>query len=643
MEYYNSIFAGLRPQKTLSVSEWADEYRVLSRVSSSESGRFRTDRTPYLKAIMDALSVRSAYQMVIVEKGSQIGFTELGNNWIGYTIDHDPSPMMVVLPTDDLIKRFVKQRINPMIEDTPALKSKFSTTKKDESNTTSYKSFTGGALVISGANSPTSLRSRPAEKIFADEVDAFPKDSGGEGSPLSLAQARQRTFSRKKTLVGSTPILEGESLIDDLFKSTDQNYYYVPCSCCGHKQKLEFKNLSWDVDTKKVWYECEKNNCKMENWQKTEMLEGGEWVSENPDARSDKRIGFHISALYSPVGWFSWEDIIFCPDEGYLAAVASNNDVKIKAFRNTILGLTFAKKSEVPNNARLWERSRLGDFQYNEPHNDVLFLTAAVDVQADRLEVLIVGWGRRKINWSIDYRVFHGDTTQDEVYSNLDDILREEFIGKNGHAFQVERMAVDTGYNTHQVYNWARLRRRVLAIKGMQKQQEIIGIPKLMDVRKNNRKMKKGVKLYSVGVSAVKQSIYALLKFDQPKDDEKTPDGFFWFLPFGEEFFEMLTAEKMVYEKDKRGYEIIVWEKIRQRNEILDLYVYNRAAAAQFGIDKFKDNDWTKLEHLTGWKPPEKSVNSEVAKPKQKKIYKKIESKPQKKRKKMNFRTPSII
>ena len=642
LHYYNSIFDGLRPLKTLSVSEWADKYRMLSRVASSEAGHYRTDRTPFLKKIMDCLSVKATYQMVIFMKGSQVGSSELGMNWIGYTIDHDPSPMMLVLPTDKLIKRFVNQRIDPMIEETPVLREKISTTKKDSTNTKDYKAFKGGALVISGANSPSSLRSMPAEKIFADEIDAYPKDAGGEGSPLSLAMARQRTFSRKKVLAGSTPVMSGSSLIESMFEDTDKNFYYVPCPECGHMQQLVFEGLRWNEASGKVWYECESKKCEIQNWQKTEMLEKGEWIPENPDKISDKRIGFHLSSLYSPVGWMSWEQIIFDENEGYLAALKSNDDVKMKVFRNTILGLTFSKKSEVPDQQRLWERSRSVDFKFNEPHNDVLFLTASVDVQADRLECLIVGWGRRKINWTVDYRVFYGDTSQSKVYEELDNLLNEMFKGKNGHLFRIEILAIDTGFNTQVVYNWARGKKRVMAIKGYAAQRSVIANPTFIDVKKKGGVIKKGLKLWPVGSSIIKQEIYTLLRLDKPKPDEKTPDGFFWILPFAEDFFSMLTAERMVFVKDKSGYEQIKWEQIRPRNEILDLYVYNIAAASNFGIDRFRTSDWERLENLCSWKPAKNVVTSKVVNIEDEKTNNKKVDLP-KSKPKMTFGKPSIL
>ncbi|MCE3232480.1 MAG: phage terminase large subunit family protein [Rickettsiaceae bacterium] len=186
--YNESFNAGLRPDPFLLVSEWADEYRMLSQTASAEPGRFRTSRTPYLKEIMDCLSPSSSVEEVIFMKGAQVGGTECGNNWIGYVIDQAPGPMLVVQPTVEMAKRWSKGRLAPLIEDTAALRDKVKDPRsRDSGNTVQSKEFAGGIVVITGANSAVGLRSMPVRYLFLDEIDAYPLDVNGEGDPISLA------------------------------------------------------------------------------------------------------------------------------------------------------------------------------------------------------------------------------------------------------------------------------------------------------------------------------------------------------------------------------------------------------------------------------------------------------------------------
>ena len=236
------------PDPALTVSEWADRHRVLSPRASAEPGRYRTDRTPYMRAIMDALSPSHPARRIVVMKSAQVGFTEGGNNWIGYVIHHAPGPMLAVQPTVELAKRFSRQRIDPLIAESPALRERVRPARsRDAGNTVLSKEFPAGLLVITGANSAVGLRSMPARYLFLDEVDAYPPSADEEGDPVALAEARTRTFSwRSKILLGSTPTIHGLSRIEREYEASDQRRYFVPCPHCGHMQWLQFERLRWD-------------------------------------------------------------------------------------------------------------------------------------------------------------------------------------------------------------------------------------------------------------------------------------------------------------------------------------------------------------------------------------------------------------
>jgi phage terminase large subunit GpA-like protein len=335
MIYSNSFYIGLKPDPLLKVSEWANEYRVLSQTASSEPGKWRTERTPYLKEIMDSLSPSSPVEKVIFMKGAQIGGTEAGNNWIGYVIDQTPGPMLVVQPTVEMGKRWSKGRFAPLIDSTPCLKSKVKDPRsRDSGNTVQSKEFTGGMVVITGANSAVGLRSMPVKYLFLDEIDAYPGDSGGEGDPVLLAIARTNTFTRRKIFLVSTPTVHGISRIEKEFESSDKRYFFVPCPHCNHYQILKWPQIKWeDKDPKTAHYVCTECSGKIENHQKTEMLSKGELRPTN-SIKTEKK-GFHISSLYSPVGWYSWNQAV----TDFLHS--QDNEQLLKVWINTTLGENF--------------------------------------------------------------------------------------------------------------------------------------------------------------------------------------------------------------------------------------------------------------------------------------------------------------
>ncbi|MGE0252948.1 MAG: phage terminase large subunit family protein, partial [Alphaproteobacteria bacterium] len=394
---------GLAPDPLLTVSEWADRHRWLSPRASAEPGRYRTDRTPYMRAIMDALSPAHPARRVVFMKAAQVGATEAGNNWIGYVIHHAPGPMLAVQPTVELAKRFSRQRIEPLIAESPALRERVRPARsRDAGNTVLSKEFPAGLLVMTGANSAVGLRSMPARYLFLDEVDAYPPSADEEGDPVALAEARTRTFAwRSKAFLASTPTVRGLSKIEREYEASDRRRYFLPCPHCEVMQWLAFERLRWEkAKPETAHYECEGCGQHIEEHHKTAMLAAGEWrataVSADPGT-----IGFHLSSLYAPVGWFSWEDIA-------RACEGAQDDEARRGFRNSVLGETWEERGEAPDWERLFERreSRV----LGIAPQGVLFLTAGIDVQRDRIEASVWGWGRGKESWLVDHRVLEGDT-----------------------------------------------------------------------------------------------------------------------------------------------------------------------------------------------------------------------------------------
>ena len=436
---------GLTPDPLLTVSEWADRHRMLSSKASAEPGRWRTRRTPYLKAIMDCLSPTSPVERVVFMKGAQIGGSECGNNWIGYVIHHAPGPMMAVSPTVEMAKRNSKQRIDPLIEESAVLAERIAPARsRDAGNTILAKEFRGGVLVMTGANSAVGLRSMPVRYLFLDEVDGYPSDVDGEGDAISLAEARTRTFARRKIFIVSTPTLAGASSIEREFEASDQRRFFVPCPQCGHFQWLRFEQLRWEKgQPETVAYICEDCTQPIPESDKTRMLEEGEWRALAPENGS-KTAGFHLSSLYSPVGWRSWQDIA----AAWEAAVSkeSGSAAAIKTFKNTELGETWIEEGEAPDWQRLIERRE--DYRIGSVPDGGLLLVGGADVQKDRIEASIWAFGRGKESWLIEHRVLMGDTARDAVWKALAAMLAENWTHACGAQMPLARFALETGFAT---------------------------------------------------------------------------------------------------------------------------------------------------------------------------------------------------
>lgn len=610
-DLYGKAFAkGLRPDARLTVSEWADNHRRLSGKAASEPGPWRTSRTPYLKEIMDCLSPISGIERVVFMKGSQIGGTECGNNWVGFVIHHAPGPMLAVLPTVEMAKRNSKQRIDPLIEESPALREKvFPSRSRDSGNTILAKEFQGGILVMTGANSAVGLRSMPVRYLFLDEIDAYPGDVDGEGDPVALAEARTRTFARRKILLVSTPTIRGTSRIEREYQASDQRRFMVPCPSCGVHQWLKFEQLKWpDKQPEGVYYECEHCEAHIEERHKTWMLENGFWEAQ---AEGDGRTaGFHISSLYSPAGWRTWEEIA----RSWLDAQGS--DAAIKSFKNTELGETYVETGEAPDWQRLYERRE--SYRIGSIPQGGLLLTAGADVQKDRIEVSVWAWGREKESWLVEHRVLDGDTARPEVWKRLDAMLAESWPHESGYDLPVRRVAIDSGFATQEVYAWARRRSQsqVIAIKGVQRGAALVGMPTAVDVTADGKKIKRGLRVRPVVGGIAKLELFNNLRKNPPtrESGDPYPAGYVHLPEVDEEYLKQLCSEQLVTGKNRRGYAVRDWQKIRDRNEALDCYVYARAAAAVEGLDRFGERHWQGIEQQLGIdQPPRLAAATEAA------------------------------
>ncbi len=505
---------GIRPEPPIPVSDWADRHRILP-PTSAEPGRWRTDRTPYLRAVMDALSTSSPYERVVLMKGAQTGGSEAGLNWIGYIIQNTPGIAMLVMPSLDMVRRNTTVRIDPLIEATPALRDLVSAPRsRDAGNSLFRKSFPGGQLVMTGANSAVGLRSTPVRYLFLDEVDGYPGDADGEGDPVDLAIQRTTTFrGRRKIYMVSTPTLKGHSRIEAAYLDSDQRYFHVPCQHCGDMAPITWACIRWPEGQRDAAYlVCEACGGVHHEHEKPRMMSVGEW---RPTSLGDGRTaGFHLSSLYSP--WETWAEI------AQEHARVAKDPARLQVWVNTKLGESWENQAgdTVPADPLMARREDWG----SDLAPGVAVLTAGVDVQGDRIEVQIVGWGRDEEAWVTDYRVLWGDPSGPRLWSDLDGVLN----GTYGD-LPVRAVAVDTGgHHTKMAYEFCRTRlaRRIWSIKGR-------------------------------GGPAIPV----------------------WPRRLDADYFRQLTAERVVTRFEK-GRPIRSWQPKRdgERNEALDTFVYAHAA-----------------------------------------------------------------
>jgi len=574
--FIKSACAGLELDPLTTVDEWADEKRVLNTVASREAGNYRTKRTPYLREIMQVLSVtETEVNDVVVMKATQIGGSEVANNFIGYIIDCAPGPILYMLPTVELAERHSRNRIAPMIESTPSIATKVHPTKsRTGGNTVLAKNFVGGALYMAGSNSGSAFRNVSIRFLILDDIDGFEPDIGGEGSPVSLAERRTDTYSsRKKILKISTPTQKGGSLIEKEFQKSDQRYYHVPCPFCDTLQILIFSTTNEEYGLKytaengeitDAWYTCMRCREKINEHYKSRMLKKGRWIPRQPNR---KKRGYHISGLLSPLGFVSWRQIA----QEYIDA--KNDPMALKVWVNTRLGEPYEVAGEQPE----WENLRLRCEPYPpmKPPPGVVFITFGVDVQENRIVIVIRGWGVGEESWLIWHGEIYG-----EWETQLDDLIAFNFM-RDDACIPVVGVAIDSGYKTQQVYNYCRKKdSRIFAVKGERaRNKPVLGKPSVQDLNWKGKLIPKGVKLWPVGTDTAKSTLYGRLK----NITTPGPCCYHWYESVTDEYFLQLTAEK-IETHIKGGFPYLEWVKTRDRNDALDAEIYAYAAAIRAGL-----------------------------------------------------------
>jgi phage terminase large subunit GpA-like protein len=510
---------------------------------------------------MDACSDPNI-QEVVVMAGAQLGKTEAILNIIGYHIHHDPSPILVLQPTLDMAQAFSKDRVaSGLIRSTPALRDKVKDPRsRDSGNTTLHKVFPGGALTMVGANSASGLASRPIRLVLCDEVDRYPTSAGTEGDPIQLARKRSATFWNRKIVMVSTPTNKGASRIEEAFEQSDQRRFHLPCKHCHHEQVMKWANVRWEDDPDTAAYMCEGCGVLWSDSDRRWSIRNGTWIAAKP---FNGIAGFAINGLCSP--WTPLTDGV----KDFLAV--RKNPEQLRVWTNTYLGETWEDAGEQIDDYDLAERREV----IETIPEDVMFLTCGTDVQDNRLECSIVGWGRDDESWVVEHVTLYGDPSTPQLWSALDSVIFKTYDTVNGRQMGIRATCIDSGgHFTNAVYQYCKKQtgRRVFAIKGVGGEgKPAAGRPSKANVAK--------CPLFPIGVDTVKSLLFARMRIDEPGA------GYIHFSDrLNEEYFRQLTAEKVVTRFHK-GFKKRVFEKIRARNEALDCMVYSYAAYAILGIN----------------------------------------------------------
>lgn len=609
----DEIFATtFRDSTRIPVSQWAEERRVLSGEVAAEPGPWRNDRTPYLVEIMDCLSDPEVTEVVIM-KSARVGYTEgvIGNG-VGYFVDQDPSPILIIQPTESDAEDWSRRQLEPLIRDTPGISEQFGSSRgRAATNTILTKYFPGGSITVRGGHSPRGLRRINARVVFFDEVSALVASAGQSGDPVKLGETRADTFPDRKIVKGSTPLVKGLCRITKDFERSDQRHFHVPCPHCDHRQTLKWGGpdtafgMKWDREVvckfceevapadgpctscgsrdretvhrpETAYYLCENCAAPIEERQKGEMVRRGRWVPKYPQR---KVRGYHLNALYSLISDRArWPALV----QEWLDA--QGDPLALQVFVNEVLGEPWEEKGEQAKTDGLADRAE--DYRDHQqlpvdvPHG-VGLLTSSIDVQSNWIELLVLGWGAGEESWRIAHHRIYGDPLTAELWARVEPLLVKPYAHASGAELRIRRTVVDSGDATDAVYSFTlpRQERGVYAVKG----QGGAGQPPTKRAQKVGRD---GVHLYMIGVDTLKDTLFSRVRTKKPGPGYmhfavQRPDRY---NGFDAEYFAQLGAERKVRRRKRGSRETVLeYVKIRERNEAIDLEVYALAALHLLG------------------------------------------------------------
>lgn len=603
------LAAYLAPPPRVSVAEWAGQFRKIAK--GPERGQWRNERTPYLVEPMECASSFSLFEQVVLMFATQMGKSEVLYNALLQRIHTEPQDMMMVQPTLQDAQDHSSKRFLPTVLATPVLLGKVAVRKsRDESTSWRSRSIQGDfAVFFGGANSASSLASKPLGFALADEVDKWPADVDNEGPPLGLLEERMSNFSRRKLIVASTCTIKGASEIESRYLASDRRKYFVPCPHCSEPQVLVWGN---DKDYGIKWlktaggaarpetavYICMHCGAEIAEHHKTAMLAEGRWTPEAPGAARGKVAGFWLNKLYSPLGWRSWEELV---DEWVAAneKYRTGDSGPLKKFKNNSLAETWEEKGIGADHQALAARAE--PYELGVVPRHALMLTMGVDTQPDRLEARVWAFGRGEESWLVAHHIIYGDPNIDEgtegsPWTRLTEIRRTPFLHASGSQMLIEASCVDTGgHNAHAVYSYCRnhAQAHVLAIKGASVYgKPVLGKPSMVDVNWRGRALPRGVKLWPIGTDTAKHLLYGRMRLTQAGPG-------YVHVPAslkGTDEFEQMTAAKLM-PVTVQGKRLMRWiTPSGKREEGGDCMVYAYAAACYLGVQNYRETSWARRE-----------------------------------------------
>ncbi|MEO8804649.1 MAG: terminase gpA endonuclease subunit [Burkholderiaceae bacterium] len=580
----------------------------MSAKATAIPGIYNPDITPWVKGIHEALDDPKVFEVVCC-KSAQVAWTDgVLLNYIGRRIDLDPCPMIIMFAKEQAAKEFNSEKFEPMVEATPRLAAKIDVAStRDKKNRWQFKTFAGGFLKFVGSNSPSSVKSTPAPVTAVEEPDDCNDNVRDQGDTITLLRERGKTYARRKMIFGGTPTVEGVSRIDAAYKGSDQRKFYVACPGCEERQVLSWDNVRWTDNPEakhEVYGAAQPNTARYccphcgSLWtdaEKNRAARKGHWRA---NAEFHGVAGFYINELYAPFPGSAMPRLV----EKYLTAMHAlglGDDTKMRSFRNNTEGLAYAVQSDIPPADDLKLRAESYE-EYTVPHGGLL-LTVGVDVQHDRLAVVIRAWGRGEESWLVYFGEIFGSTLNPAggAWVDLDALLTREFVHANGAKLRVAAVSIDgsDGNRTEIVHAYVRLRRhlRYMSVKGASEQtddrREIFATPKKVDTGKGFKVAKRGFETFIVGTTRAKD----LILENRVKLTGSGPGRMHWYQRVRPDYWEQLTSEVKAPSRVNRNRK--VWQKkAGVRNEGLDGEVYCLHAARSLKTNLMHEAHWLAIE-----------------------------------------------
>jgi phage terminase large subunit GpA-like protein len=585
---YGAAARGLKPDPNMPVDEWADKFMIIPKDSgANEYGKYRSSRTPHARFVMRALSDSHPCKRVVLKGASQMLKTQVGLNWFGASVHQSPANFLWILPTGNLAKR-TSARISKTIEAVPQLKERVAAPRsRDSVNTLDTKQYIGGALTIVTSGAAANLSELPARRVLYDEIDRAEANVNGEGATWKLAEARQTTFEKnRKSYYPSSPTIEGESAIDELYQMGTMQEALADCPHCGHEQPLVFERLHLSDDGQYAQYPCVACDYEMVESDKGKMFARGAW--SDGGTGDGETISLTISGMFLPYGWFPWLGLLKEYAEAKVQLGLGNEELMI-TFYNTRLARCWARAKEQTKYDDL--KNRAENYRLGTVPVGGLQLTAAIDTQNDRLEFKAIAWGEGLEGWIIDYQIIHGDPSDDAIWKRAAELVKTEYRHAYGEMMRIEAVFTDSGgAHTQDVYNFTHEHRRrgVYAIKGASKPGRpiISAKPSPVDIDARGKTERRSGQLWFIGTDTAKDFLNGRWK------RVEGPGAIHFSTDLPEDYYKQLTSEYRVT-VIKRGRKTSIWDKKQSdRNEALDLMVYNLAAAHHLGLHRKPETYW---------------------------------------------------